>query len=98
MANRQNAWIFDAMCLSRVIVRSGEINKYKNTYSEIAQARANPSAVDVPLPSSSMMTSEFSVADYNVISQGPEHSDGGQTLKMFAVSSISAMKVETPLI
>ena len=45
-----------------------------------------------------MMTSEFSVADYNVISQGPEHSDGGQTLKMFAVSSISAMKVETPLI
>ena len=98
MANRQNAWIFDAMCLSRVIVRSGEINKYKNTYSEIAQARANPSAVDVPLPSSSMMTSEFSVADYNVISQGPEHSDGGRTLKMFAVSSISAMKVETPLI
>ena len=35
------------------------------TYSEIAQARANPSAVDVPLPSSSIMTSESLVADYS---------------------------------
>ena len=33
-------------------------------YSEIAQARPNPSYVEVPRPSSSIIMREFSVADY----------------------------------
>lgn len=50
------------------------------TYSEMAQASPKPSYVDVPRPSSSMMTKEFCVAD----------------LRIVAVSSISAMNVDTP--
>ena len=33
------------------------------TYSDIAQAKPKPSYVEVPLPSSSMIIKEFSVAD-----------------------------------
>ena len=50
-------------------------------YSHIAQAIPNPSQVLVPLPSSSMSTSEFLVAVYSI-----------QEL-----SSISLIKVEIPL-
>ena len=46
----------------------------------MAHASPKPSYVDVPRPSSSMSTSERSVAP----------------LRMVAVSSISAIKVETP--
>ena len=35
------------------------------TYSAIAQANPKPSKVDVPRPSSSMMTSELAVAVWN---------------------------------
>mmetsp|Transcript_16291 Transcript_16291/g.40540 ORF Transcript_16291/g.40540 Transcript_16291/m.40540 type:complete len:203 (+) Transcript_16291:582-1190(+) len=48
--------------------------------SEMAHASPKPSYVEVPRPSSSMMTSEEEVAP----------------LRMAAVSSISAMKVDTP--
>lgn len=40
-------------------------------YSEIAQARPKPSYVDVPLPSSSIMMRESSVADLK--SQNTKH-------------------------
>lgn len=53
----------------------------KIAHSEMAHARPNPSYVDVPRPSSSMMMSEFAVA----------------LLRIAAVSSISAMNVDTPL-
>ena len=49
--------------------------------SAIAHARPNPSAVEVPLPSSSMMINEFLVA----------------VLSMQEASSISAINVEIPL-
>jgi len=48
--------------------------------SEMAHARPKPSYVDVPRPSSSMMISDEGVA----------------ALRIAAVSSISAMKVEMP--
>ena len=51
------------------------------TYSEIAQANPNPSYVDVPRPSSSIMIKLSFVA----------------LLRIVAVSSISAMNVDTPL-
>lgn len=47
--------------LQRVLYLGFELS----TYSDIAQARPKPSYVEVPLPSSSMMIKEFSVADWN---------------------------------
>lgn len=45
------------------------MNYNKSTYSAIAQASPKPSYVDVPRPSSSIITSEFAVADYNKINK-----------------------------
>ena len=90
VANRQKEPILEAMC------------------SLMAQARPKPSYVEVPLPSSSMMMSEFSVAELEGDEQGwwekaclPAlvwtNSCASSYRRMAAVSSISDIKVETPL-
>lgn len=83
VANKQNARISVAICLlNKGCNQNGEkVGQGKGSYSEIAQASPNPSYVDVPLPSSSMIINESFVADRRII----------------AVSSISAMNVDTPL-
>lgn len=72
----------------------------------MAQARPNPSYVEVPRPSSSMITSESFVAVCDTIQEvnrllamqipNGENSEAAHTLRIAAVSSISAMNVETP--
>jgi hypothetical protein len=66
------------------------------TYSEIAHAIPNPSAVDVPRPSSSIMIKESEVAVFFEDIRTNHVIPGVLTLRIVAVSSISAIKVDTP--
>lgn len=93
---------------SYAVVRQG-LRVRSTTHSLMAHARPNPSYVEVPRPSSSIIISESLVADYSSISlMFPlarselkstfiKMADVNQpTLRIVAVSSISAMNVETP--
>ena len=51
-------------CVWTIINRNQINQKQKSNYSEIDQASPNPSNVDVPLPSSSMIISESEEADW----------------------------------
>lgn len=44
---------------------NSSLPRSRSTYSDIAQATPKPSAVEVPLPNSSMMMREFCVAVYD---------------------------------
>ena len=67
------------------------------SYSDMAQASPKPSLVDVPRPSSSIMMRESLVADYAEIRTILiEDERLLLTFRIVAVSSISAMNVETP--
>lgn len=91
VANRQKQPILEAMC------------------SLMAQARPKPSYVDVPRPSSSMMMREFWVAELEGRDTEDDEAAAPSSVavlapvcvrsyrRMAAVSSISDMKVDTPL-
>ena len=76
VANRQNDPILVAMYLrGEKTVFEGNTERASIAYSEMAQASPNPSYVEVPLPSSSMITRESLVAD--CIKRLPSHGARG---------------------